>query len=74
MDILLSLIHICAAVIERQRAQQCIWIIWSEPFFSRIGLGEKCAADSDIGAWLEELLGTQVKESGVFRIDLEETD
>jgi hypothetical protein len=37
-------------------------------------LGEKRAADSDIGAWLEELFRTQVKESGVFRIDLEEAD
>jgi hypothetical protein len=37
-------------------------------------LGEKRAADSDIGARLEKLFGTQVKESGVLRVDLEETD
>lgn len=63
-----------STVVERQRAQKRIWIVWSAPFFGCIGLGEQCAADSDIGARLEELFGAQVKESGVFRIDLEEAD
>ena len=63
-----------SAVVKRQRVQERVWIVRSDPCSGRVGLGKKCAAYRDIGAWLEELFGTQVKESCVFRVDLEETD